>query len=231
MWTLLPLPLLFLTFALLIRAEERAPKDERQIWIWKPLSTCLIILTCVLSFTSDAYDAPYTLLVAAGLTFSLAGDVLLIPPDNPKAFLGGLVAFLLAHGVYITAFVYLQISLELERNFGGEIIAAVMLALVGAAVYAYLRPGLGAMRGPVIAYIVVISAMVHRALAVALAYTGSATQPALIVLGALLFYLSDAILAINKFRLQGRMPHYRLWNLSTYYSGQLLIALSASFFA
>jgi len=230
MWTLLPLPLLLLTFALLMRAEERTPKDERQIWIWKPLSTCLIILTCLLSFTSDAYDTPYTLLVAAGLTLSLAGDVLLIPQDNPRAFLGGLVAFLLAHVVYIAAFVYLQVSLELERNVG-EVVAAVVLALVGVAVYAYLRPGLGAMRGPVIAYIVVISAMVHRALAATLAYEGAATQPALIVAGAFLFYLSDAILAVNKFRLQGQMPHYRLWNLSTYYSGQLLIALSASFFA
>jgi uncharacterized membrane protein YhhN len=54
---------------------------------------------------------------------------------------------------------------------------------------------------------------------------------ALVLGGALLFYLSDAILAINKFRFGGQLAHYRLWNLTTYYIGQLLIALSASFLA
>ena len=50
------------------------------------------------------------------------------------------------------------------------------------------------------------------------------------VLGALLFYLSDAILAVNKFRFDGQLPRGRSWNLTTYYAGQLLLALSASFF-
>jgi uncharacterized membrane protein YhhN len=227
-----PVPILALTLALLLRAEERAPRDERQVKRWKPLSTGLLILACALSFTrpADAYQAGYTLLLLGGLALSLAGDVLLIFQDNPRAFLAGLVAFLCAHLFYIAAFISLQLSLVLRGRALGEAIAAIGLALVGGLVYRYLRPGLGKLRLPVILYILVISAMVHRALAVALAYAGPATQPALIVAGALLFYLSDAILAVNRFRLHGQMPHYKRWNLSTYYAGQLLIALSASFF-
>jgi uncharacterized membrane protein YhhN len=232
MLILIPIPILVVTLILLLRAEERVPMDERQIKLWKPLSTALVILVCLLSFTrsGEAYDATYTLLILGGLLFSMAGDVLLIFQANPRAFLAGLVAFLLAHLFYIAAFVYVQSSLELGTNGAGEAGVAIALLLVGGGVYRYLSPGLGQMRGPVIAYIVVISVMVHRASAVALVYAGAATQPILMVLGALLFYLSDAILAVNKFRFEGQLPRGRSWNLMTYYTGQLLLALSASFF-
>jgi uncharacterized membrane protein YhhN len=228
----IPIPILVITLTLLIRAEERLPRDERQVKLWKPLSTGLVILVCALSLTRPcgAYDTSYTLLILGGLTLSLVGDVLLIFQADPRAFLGGLVAFLSAHLLYIAAFIYLQLSLELRSNGMGEAIVAVGLGLAGSVVYRYLSPGLGKLRLPVILYIAVISVMVHRALAVALVYTGPVTQPALMVAGASLFYLSDAILAINKFRFDGRLPRGRSWNLSTYYSGQLLIALSASFF-
>lgn len=227
-----PIPILVITLTLLIRAEERTPRDERQVKLWKPLSTALVILVCALSFTrpSDAYDTSYTLLVMGGLLFSMAGDVLLIFQANPRAFLAGLVAFLLAHLAYIAAFIYLQLTLELKGVGTGDTVTAIGLALMAGVIFRYLSPGLGKLRLPVVLYMMVISVMVHRALAVALAYSGPATQPALMVCGALLFYLSDAILAANKFRFGGQLPHGRLWNLSTYYSGQLLIALSASFF-
>ncbi len=140
------------------------------------------------------------------------------------------MAFLLAHVAYIIAFVYLQFGILEEINVAGELVVAVLLVIIGATVYRYLRPGLGDMRMPVIAYIVVISIMVFRAIGIALVQPGPATQPALIAAGAALFYVSDAILAANKFRMGGNMPHYKVWNLSAYYSGQLLIALSASFF-
>ncbi len=232
MWNWFPVPLMYITLALLIRAEERTPRDLRQVKILKPLCTILVILTCALSFTrpTDSYDTLYTWLILAGLVLSLVGDVLLIPQDNPRAFLGGLVAFLLAHMMYIIAFAHLQFGVLEAINVPGEVIAAIVLAIVAVLVYRYLSRGLGAMRLPGIAYMLVISLMVHRAVAVVLVHPGPATQPGLIVAGASLFYISDAILAANKFRLGGQMPHYRLWNLSTYYTGQLLIALSTSFF-
>jgi uncharacterized membrane protein YhhN len=232
MWIWLPIPLLYLSLIRLILVEEHRPRDLRQVQIWKPLCTILVILTCALSFArpADAYDTLYTSLILAGLVLSLVGDVLLIYQDNARAFRGGLVAFLLAHVMYIAAFIYLHVSSLEVRNGVGEAAAALALALVAGVVYLYLGPGLGKMRLPVAAYIVVISIMVHRAIGIALVHPGPATQPALIVSGALLFYISDAILAVNRFRMDDQMPHYRLWNLSTYYTGQLLLALSTWFF-
>lgn len=231
MWQWLPIPLMYLSLALLIRAEERRPPDPQQIKIWKPLCTLLVILIAALSFTQpyEGADNLYSALILIGLGLSLIGDVLLIFQDNPKAFVWGLVAFLMAHVLYIAAFVYLQITVLQAQNKVGEVLAAVALAVVGVGVYSYLRPGLGKMRAPVIAYIVVISVMLHRATAILMVHPGPATQAILIFAGALLFYISDAILAANKFRMDGKMPHYRLWNLSTYYTGQLLIALSTWF--
>jgi len=232
MWIWLPIPLIFTTLILLLRAEARTPRDVRQIKIWKPLTTVLVILVCILSFTrtSDTYDTVYTLLILVGLTLSLLGDWCLIFQDNARAFLAGLVAFLLAHLMYIAAFIYLQLSLHLKRNGAGETLIAIGLAAIGTAAYGFMRPGLGKMRVPVIVYVIAISVMVHRALAIALVHPGPRTQPALIALGAILFYLSDATLGINKFRFAGQMPNYKLMNLATYYTGQLLLALSVSFF-
>ncbi len=223
----IPVPLAVVTVALTIWADI----NQKLRWVkrFKPTSTLLVILTCLLSLTRPEanWDPTYTGLIAAGLVFSLAGDVLLIYQDNPKAFMAGLVAFLCAHVAYVVAFVSLQVSLDLGINILVEGGAALLLLILGGGVYAYLRPGLGGMRLPVLAYVVVISLMVQRAAAVAGVYQGSATQPVLMVAGALLFYLSDAILATNKFRQP--IPYYRLWNLSTYYGGQMLLALSASF--
>ncbi|HEY4689899.1 MAG TPA: lysoplasmalogenase [Anaerolineae bacterium] len=228
-----PIPFLVLTVALLIRARERTPPDERQLWLWKPLSTALVISVGVLSLTrpADAYDPTYTTLMLIGLGLSFVGDVLLIPQNNTRTFIGGLVAFLLAHLAYVAAFVYLHASRGFEYQMITEIVNVGALTLAAAVVYRYLSPDLGSLRVPVVAYLLVISIMVHRALAIAFVHTGPVIQPILIVLGALLFYVSDLILAVDRFRFHGQLPRGKRWNLSAYYLGQLFIALSASFFA
>jgi uncharacterized membrane protein YhhN len=210
----IPVPLAIVTVGLTIWADIN--HKLRWVKLFKPASTLLVILACLLSVTRPEgnWEPSYTALITTGLVFSLAGDVLLIYQDNPKAFMAGLVAFLCAHVAYIVAFVNLQASLDLGVNGLVEGGAALLLLVLGGLVYAYLLPGLGGMRLPVLAYVAGV-------------YRGAATQPFLMVAGALLFYLSDAILATNKFRQP--IPYYRLWNLSTYYGGQLLLALSASF--
>lgn len=230
MW--LPVPFLLFTVTALILVDERrpsgAPRNLRWVAVWKPLSTLLVILVAALSYTrAGAHDPGYTLLVLLGLLLSFAGDVLLILP-LPRSFLLGLVAFLLAHAAYIAAFTHAQVSRALGSNMGAEVLAAAVLAIIATTMYRYLLPTLGKLRVPVILYIVVISIMAHRALAVALV---DPSAPALLMsAGALLFYASDGILAVDRFKMRGAMPRGHLWNLSTYYLGQLLIALSASYF-
>jgi uncharacterized membrane protein YhhN len=236
MITWLPIPFLLVTVSALIVVDERTgpegPRNVRWVGVWKPLSTLLVILVAALAFTHPGeYDPLYGALVLLGLVFSLAGDVLLIF-SAPRAFMAGLVAFLCAHLAYIAAFVHLRIAgalgLAPQGNLTAEVLGAVVIALVTGGIYFYLKPRLGRMKWPVILYMTAISIMVHRATAVAFAYPSRPVLDALVVGGALLFYLSDLILAIDRFRLGGKMLHGHLWNLSTYYIGQLLIALSVS---
>lgn len=73
----------------------------------------------------------------------------------------------------------------------------------------------------------VISIMVHRAFSTFASPILTTGQALMIAAGALLFYLSDVILAANRF---WRPWKYHRWSLALYYGGQFLIALAASFF-
>ncbi len=161
---------------------------------------------------------------AAGLLLSLVGDVLLMLPD--RFFLGGLAAFLLAHLDYIVGF-----------NWGGPpplaatLLAAVPVAaagylLVSRVVAALLARGRRRLAGPVAAYGVIISLMVLSALATLARPDWDGPAARLASLGAVLFLVSDAVLAWNRFVAPVR--YGRLLNMTTYHLGQIALIAGAS---
>ena len=215
---LFPIPVLLVTVFLLIRAEFRG--QQRQVYFFKPLSTLLVILVAALSLTTPKADAGYTAGILAGLILSLGGDVALMFP-SAKAFLAGLALFLLAHVAYAVVF-------TLFNGFhAGDLVSGVVLLALAIAVYLYLRPGLGKMDSPVVGYIVIICLMVNRAISAFFGTAFTPTQAWLIAAGAVLFWISDLMLAVNRFRRPFRT--HRL-GLAFYYGGQLLIALSPAYF-
>lgn len=125
-------------------------------------------------------------LIAAGLVLSALGDTLL--EASPALFLPGLVAFLLAHVAYVIAYLGRTSQLHLKR--------LVPVALFSAAAFHLLEPHLGAMRGPVIAYVVVISMMLWRAMA---QIGNDGLRAWLATIGAWLFALSDLMVAWSRF--------------------------------
>jgi uncharacterized membrane protein YhhN len=215
---LIPIPFLALTVTLLVRAEFR--DERRQVYLWKPLSTLLVIAVALLSFLQPAVCAGFTLWVVAGLVLSLGGDVALMFKTN-RWFLIGLVLFLLAHVAYAIGF-------TVYNGFHPrDLISGAVLLLVAVVVFFYLRPGLGSMQGPVILYILIICFMVNRAVS---AFFGDVFTPAqawLLSVGATLFWLSDLVLAVNRFRHPFELNRLGLY---LYFGGQLLIALSPSYF-
>jgi uncharacterized membrane protein YhhN len=155
----------------------------------------------------------YAGLIAIGLGFSLAGDIFLML--RPERFLAGLVAFFLAHLAYIAA-------------FAGAAVPAVdglalVLVVLGALIYAFLRPGLGPLRIPVMGYVAAILTMVWTAVSAWQTLGGPAAGAA--AAGALCFLVSDTSLGVARFR--RRFPGAQAITLGTYYLGQWLIALSA----
>jgi uncharacterized membrane protein YhhN len=98
--------------------------------------------------------APSTRFLAAGLLLSALGDLLLGLPDR---FVLGLAAFLVAHLTYAAGFFAVRRAAALAR--------LAPFALFGAAMLAYLRPGLGAMAVPVVVYVAALVVMMWRAAA------------------------------------------------------------------
>ena len=75
-------------------------RDRRQIYVFKPLTTVLIIAATLWCFTPAM--GHYRNIILVGLTLSLAGDVFLMLPGNK--FIPGLASFLAAHLAYVWAF-------------------------------------------------------------------------------------------------------------------------------
>ncbi len=158
--------------------------------------------------------------LAAGLVLCLAGDVLLALPRD-RAFLAGLVSFLLGHVMYIVAF-FLVTDVGLWAAVGA---LPVLCASIG--VFLWLKPHLGDMKVPVMAYVLVISVMVTMAWSVFMESGAGATGRILVLVGAVMFYLSDITVAMDRF-MQDRFVN-KLVGLPLYFGGQFLLAFSAGF--
>lgn len=212
-------PLLAILVFLLIRAEFAGRK--KQIYLFKPACTALVILMALLSLREPVYHPVYTWGVLIGLIFSLGGDIALMFQENPTYFRLGLVSFLVAQVVYAWVFGLLG------RFSSTDLYAAAVLAALALGIFLLLQPNLGKMRVPVLVYIVVISWMVSRAISTAASPLFTTSQSWLVILGAVLFYMSDVILALARF--WKPWPYHRI-SLAFYYAGQALIALAASYF-
>lgn len=159
--------------------------------------------------------------VYAALAFSTVGDTLLLFSSGSHGavfFMLGLVAFLMAHLCYIGGFRSMAGFKGGYLNENPILILPFVLFLGG--FLTYLRPGLPAgMAVPVTVYAAVITVMALSAFNTKPKVT-SAAWTALAV-GAVLFMLSDSLIAINKFRMP--VPGARILIMATYLVGQYLI--------
>lgn len=130
------------------------------------------------------------------LVFSFAGDVfLLFEFANPALFVPGLLCFLITHILYIVYFVNIKparISLLKTAPW----LWPLLLLYVGGLLY-LLYPGLGALKIPVTVYALVITGMLLASLHIYKRVNPTAGKH--FILGALLFVISDSLLAVNKF--------------------------------
>ena len=154
-------------------------------------------------------------IVFAGLVLSLCGDLFLIG-QSQRFFLFGLASFLLAHIAYITAF----ISYGQNRRWVFVAAAPAVAAAVG--VGAWLEPHVSStMVAPVHGYIAAITLMVITAVG-----ARGAGAPRLIVAGALMFFVSDLSVAMQRI-IETDFPTI-IWGLPLYYAGQICLALGAA---
>ena len=186
----------------------------RQVLVVKSALSCLFVLAALM----QPHPLPgYAGLVLAGLVLGLIGDVCLALPGQ-TAFRLGLLAFLAGHLLYVAAF----LGLAAPAAWGGP--APLVIALAGVLVFLWLRPRAGKLLIPVAAYILAISLMLSCAWAVFQTPGLPVRGVSAVLLGALLFYLSDLCVARDRFVSPGFIN--RLLGLPLYYAGQFLLAFS-----
>jgi uncharacterized membrane protein YhhN len=147
------------------------------------------------------------------LALSTLGDILL-DLDPERLFVFGLGSFLVAHLVYIFLFVRNRrrtIILGTPR-----LLLAVLVLMYSIGISAWLLPSLGGLIVPVAIYMCAITAMVVSAI------LARFSNP-WIVVGAILFLISDSLLAVNKFKTPVPYRDFLVW--TTYYVGQYGIAI------
>lgn len=148
-------------------------------------------------------------IVIAALGASLVGDVVLMTPD--ARFEVGLVAFLVAHVLYIAAF-------AADFSVGPGLAVGLLVVALGFGVVPQLLDGARSHGRPVAiavaAYVVVVSVMGIVAAGTAVVITG---------IGGALFVISDALLGWGRF--VGPAPGGRVLVHGTYHLGQAGLVL------
>ena len=153
-----------------------------------------------------------------GLAFSLLGDILLLPTID--RFIPGLLSFLLAHLAYLAGF---------NPNFPQLSLSAILIIAAGlllsgvifSRIAMQVRSKHPRLLIPVLVYAIALSGMAISALLTQVRVEWRTSAALLCSSGALLFYLSDTLLAWNRFVSpirQGRAT----WMVA-YHLGQFLL--------
>lgn len=183
-------------------------------YLFKPLTTSLIILLAI--YQSNQFGN-FHYLIFAGLIFSLFGDIFLMLKSDK--FIHGLASFLIAHICYIAAF-------SQTVGFNSNIWLILTLSVYSFGLLWVLMPHLGKLKWAVVAYAVSLFLMVLTSFSwYQLSWLPFAS---LAFFGALMFMLSDSVLAINRFAKPFKLAQPII--LVTYYMAQSLIALSLTDF-
>jgi len=153
-------------------------------YVSKPAATLALLATAA---TLDvAHDATWGWRIAA-LAFSVLGDVFLMLPRD--AFVPGLASFAVAQVLLVVSFVSDEVHVG-RLVVGLVVTVPVAVVLARRFVSAIRREGRDELVAPVVVYLVVISTM---------AITSVAAGAVVAVVGALLFMLSDSLIAESRF--------------------------------
>ena len=210
------IPLCLFIAALFIYMEHLG-KDVAATFLKGTASLCFVILGILASKGGHGSK-----LIIIGLILGAVADVLLnlryvFKAKGKLVFLAGILVFLAGHIVYLTA-VFGMNSHSIISIISTLVLTAVLMKLIFAKITAETAFKIFG--------VVYIGAIV---LLNCTAFINMVTAPSAFTMiffaGALLFLVSDIVLILNTF---GSSPRFslRVTNLSLYYIGQILIALS-----
>ncbi|MBP7585558.1 MAG: lysoplasmalogenase [Spirochaetes bacterium] len=188
---------------------NRGWRAGHPLYVSKALA--VLFLLCLAVHYAEGRYTRFSRNVIIGLAFGVAGDVYLLGTSVASHFLPGLISFLIGHVFYIVAFSDRKAPLNRK--------AAIAVAVAGAGALAVLVPSL-MRRSPSLA----VPVLIYAAVILVMVYFGVTRGVAVLAAGAILFAVSDSLLAFNRFVKAVSWLSPVIW--LTYYAGQALITLS-----
>lgn len=185
-------------------------RERKQLeYVCKPATLALLVGVAA---TFEAEDNVVRTCFVVALVLSLLGDVFLMLPQD--LFIAGLASFLAAHFAFVVG---LWLDGQSARAFAiGVAVAVLAIAIIGRRILLAVRRGdQSEMALPVAAYMGVISLMLASAIG---------TGEPLAIVGAGLFYASDALIAWERF--VRPQAWHRLAIIVTYHLAQAGLTLS-----
>lgn len=198
-------------------------------FILKIITSLLFISIGVISHLYSQGDFYYFILIIAALIFSLFGDIFLalkISDNNNRlnsVFLYGLISFSIAHIMYVFAFIHLNSFSILD-----PVIAFILVFLTIITLKSNNSINFKNMFIPVCIYSFVILMMGLESIKLVLFTSISGTASYFLLVGPLLFIISDIILSFILFYKKASKILSGV-NLITYYIGQLFLASTLLF--
>lgn len=215
---LLPLPVSLALISTYMVARNR--NDLKKTAIIQPLTTLVSIVIAALSLLSPAGNADYTAWILVGLGLCLLADVFNIDMTNDKILYAAI-------GVFVIA--YLEYAITYTR-FNGFQSEDIWIGILFILVYIFLMrlywKKLGNFKIPVLVYGLVMPFMVTRAISTLFGDTFSTISAVLVSIGSFMLFLGDVEYGIHRFYTPIKFSIGPI----LYAGGQLLIALSCSYF-
>ncbi|MBD5132524.1 MAG: lysoplasmalogenase [Clostridiales bacterium] len=188
------------------------------LWI-KSVTSLLFVIVGVVNLVYATLSKPETrklkfpILMLTGLVFAMLGDVIL-----EVEFIVGASLFAVGHVFYFVSYIFLEKFKPTDLIYGLCIFVPAVLLITLAPIFDF---GDVVMEVVVVVYAAVISCMVGKAIA---NFVRAKNKTNLIILiGSLLFFISDFTLLFNVF---STLPYFGVICLATYYPAQFLLGFS-----
>ena len=217
-YSLIPVPIYIVLVAVYLIARNR--NDLKKTAFIQPVLTALALVTAGLSFISPAADRGYTTWILVGMGLCFLADIFNIDMTNNKILYAAIGAFIIA---------YLEYAITFTRFNGWQwqdwIVAGVFLLVYIVLMRLYWK-GLGNFRIPVMIYGLVMPFMVTRAISTLFGSGFSLISAILVTVGCAMLFLGDIEYGMHRFH----KPLKFFFGPICYAGGQLLVALSCSYF-
>ena len=198
--------------------------------ILKPLAMVLVIVW-TLTASGWGFDMLIILLVVAQV-FGLIGDIFLLL--SPRWFLIGLSAFLAGHLMYIGMMVWHIYNSVSQNGFKSHtgwwvVLSFLLWAAMLVLFYRIIAPKSPRLTMPLMlwipiqAYGWILGSLVVASIVVIATAVDASLMMLFLLIGALLFFTSDSLLAYDRFK--RKMPKVRVWIMITYHLAQLSLAV------